>query len=476
MPPALSLQQRIAPPGTLQVWAGVTGVTAAPNVTWKFDGASVPPTVVRPFTAARTGAAVNANEERVFTSIVNFNDQPAGVPHLVEMSLGNLTVSLEVRAVPAQVPEWGFAQPLRILLASCFDKNTDGGVAGDKVKAVVKSERPDLSLFVGDQVYLDLPTFENLGQGLRDMASNFEGKYVANWFPTGKDYHDVLATGPAAFAADDHEYWNNYPHASIYMNNTWDDTVRGRWKDAARAMWTAFQLDAAREPGEPLRFDFPAPLSIMILDTRTERDREGNRFMTAGSAQQLDQWADFVIQNKRIPILITGQTIFEEKAGAFGTRFADARLANYRDYPVVVNALKRMIDAGRPALCLTGDVHYGRILTIENSLLANRLYEVISSPVSLVQNVVSNFFSPITSIFKKKSDWPKHSEPPTKPFTLLDFGGAYDFRTKHGQRGNHIVMLTFGRIGASMVRVRATFHPLHPTKPNTPFEQEFDLR
>jgi hypothetical protein len=472
--PAISLHQRVTAPGTLQVWAGVTGVAAAPNVVWTFDGAAVNPQFVRPFIPARKGAAANAGELRVFTAIVSFDDQPAGVPHVVEASFGGARVALEVRAVPAEVPEWGFPTPLRILLASCYDRKTDKGTAGPLVKALVKTERPDFSLFVGDQVYLDLPTFQNLGHGLRDMAAAFEEKYVDNWFPDMAGYHELLVAGPAAFAADDHEYWNNYPHPAIYMDNTWDETVRGRWHDAALAMWEAFQLDAASQSGEPLRFDFPKPLSILVLDTRTKRTND--LMMSPTSAAEVDKWAKFVIDEKRIPILITGQTIFEEKAGFFGTHFGDARLANHDDYGVLVKALMRMVDAGRPVLCLTGDVHFGRILSIENSPKANRLYEVISSPVSLVENVVTNVFSPITSLFKKKSDWPKHSEPPTKPFTLLDFGAAYDFRTSHGQRGNHVVMLTFGRIGDTAVRMKATFHPLHPTKPNTPFEQEFDLR
>jgi len=474
MASAISLHQRVSAPGTLQVWAGVTGVAAAPNVVWTFDGAPANPVVVRPFAPARVGAAANAGEARVFTSILSFNDQPAGVPHVIEAALGSVRVALEVRGVPAEVPEWGFPTPLRILLASCFDRKTDKNIAGRLVKALVKSDRPDLSLFLGDQVYLDLPTFQDLGHGLRDMAVAFEEKYVANWFPDMAGYHELLVAGPAAFAPDDHEYWNNYPHAAIFMENTWNAEVRGRWHDAARAMWEAFQLDAASQPGAPLRFDFPKPLSILVLDTRT--DRTGNQLLSPTSAKAVGDWADFVIHENRIPILITGQSIFEEKAGFFGTRFADARLANHDDYGVLVKALMRMIDAGRPVLCLTGDVHFGRILTIENSPKANRLYEVISSPVSLVENVVANAFSPITSLFKKKSDWPKHGEPPMKPFTLLDFGADYDFRTSHGQRGNHVVMLTFGRIGDTAVRIKAAFHPLHPSKPNAPFEKEFDLR
>jgi len=474
MPPAISLHQRVSPPGTLQVWAGVTGIADAPNVRWTFDGSAVPPVFIRPFAAARVGDAANAGEERVFTAILSFNDLPAGVPHAVEATLGSARVRLEVRGVPAEVPEWGFPDRLRILFASCFDRKTDKGIAGPLVKSIAQSERPDLSLFVGDQVYLDLPTFQSLGHGLRDMALAFETKYVANWFPDMAGYHELLVAGPSAFAPDDHEYWNNYPHPALYMDNTWNATVRDRWRDAARAMWEAFQLDAGSQSGQPLRFDFPKPLSILVLDTRT--DRTDSQMMSAASATAVDAWADFVIEQKRIPVLITGQTIFEEKAGFFGTRFGDARLANHDDYGVLVKALKKMVDAGRPVLCLTGDVHYGRILTTEGSEKANRLYEVISSPVSLVENVAADAFSPITSLFKAKSDWPKHSDAPTKPFTLLDFGADYDFRTTHGQRGNHVVMLSFGRISDTAVRVQATFYPLHPTKPNTPFVKEFDLR
>jgi hypothetical protein len=50
----------------------------------------------------------------------------------------------------------------------------------------------------------------------------------------------------------------------------------------------------------------------------------------------------------------------------------------------IMAEILRLARSGRPALCLTGDVHYGQVVTATEDGTGARLHEVISSPSSLV--------------------------------------------------------------------------------------------
>ena len=68
-------------------------------------------------------------------------------------------------------------------------------------------------------------------------------------------------------------------------------------------------------------------------------------------------------------------------------------MADYDDYPLLLQAIQRLSQDGYTPLAITGDVHWGRILEIKQPKLVGprvgdpAAYEVISSPVSLVPGV-----------------------------------------------------------------------------------------
>ena len=82
----------------------------------------------------------------------------------------------------------------------------------------------------------------------------------------------------------------------------------------------------------------------------------------------LQRWADALVQSAdgtapRYGVLVTGQSLFVEPAGKLKGKVADFRLPDYpADYQFIVGQVERVSAAGLPVLCLTGDVHWGRLL------------------------------------------------------------------------------------------------------------------
>jgi hypothetical protein len=93
------------------------------------------------------------------------------------------------------------------------------------------------------------------------------------------------------------------------------------------------------------------------------------------------------------------------------------------------------------------------------------MYEIISSPSSLVTTVgfdqlsaVSGFFS---RLFGKPKPWPRHSDAEAPPDFLASDVLAERFRNHmlHGQRGNHVALLQFARNGGAL-DFRVTYWPV----------------
>ncbi len=466
----LSVHQRVAQPGQLDVWVGATDTAQAPQLQWRLDGAPAQPQVLRPLAVIR-GPQLQGQPKRTFTGVVRFADPDPSTAHRIEVHANGAVKPAEVlaRSLPQSVPPFGTPDKLRILLVSCYHGRTDDKhVATTVVHNVLKTKRPDLTLFLGDQVYLDLPTLQNFGESVDWLAEDFERKYVANWFPLASameaGFHAVLRAAPGVFSPDDHEYWNNYPHAAPFLQNTWRNA--DNWTRASIMMWNAFQLQHGVQPGEPVRIDWIDPLSIFILDTRTKRKLDFSQTMSATAAAKLEEWADDLVANPtKFGILVTGQSIFEKGVKWLQERAVDAVLADHGDYPRLIGAVRKVLNAKRPLLTVTGDVHWGRILTVQNSMFANRLYEVISSPTSLVEDIAQDLSQKVKGLFGKEpvGPWPKHSDAPSKDFGLEAFGPGFEFKTIHPQKGNQVVMLELGNIAGTAIHVEATFYPLNPS-------------
>jgi hypothetical protein len=406
-----------------------------------------------------------ANIQRAFTGVYEFTGLQPGSAYQVDVTADGVSASsLATKTLPAAVPTQ-LDRSFNVLLVSCFHQSEDrNGIAGTIVSQLKATSKPHLAILAGDQVYLDLPTLKDFPDDLAWLAEKFEQDYKLNWSgPPG--YSEVLAAAPSISMPDDHEYWNNFPHASPFIANSRTAEGRRRWREAAEAAYAGFQLAYPAVLGEAVTLDVE-PLSFFFADTRTLKDFDRNFTLSDAARNQLDQWVTHVIDHRMFAVLVSGQSLLSKPAGKFTGAVGDYDLANYKDYGQIMLTLQRLSDAGRPALLLTGDVHWGRVVTSTDLRTGRTAFaEVISSPSSLVTTIGADQFKTlkgtIGGLFGKKDPWPRHSEPdPAPSFLASDFyQGRFPCSVRHGQRGNHVVMLGFRRQGNGL-ELRITYWPI----------------
>lgn len=316
---SIVLYPRAAPAGTLRIWAGVFDTDVAPmDIVWMLDGTEVPAVPVRPLVPAHKSGS------KSFTGVFDLTIPPTdrASHQIIARGAGTSSSPLAVRSIPAEVPsdDW-----LRILMTSCYHQAEDrGGLAGRAYDTIPAAEHPDLTLFMGDQVYLDLPTLDNFPTGEAELADKFEKSYRKNWTPGG-GLSAILASAPSVCSPDDHEYWNNFPHASPIIQNSWGEAGRNSWKQAADDTFDAFQVAAPAERGDGVEVDID-PLSIMILDQRSRREADCSATLTAAALDQLNDWVDRLIAERKYGAVVTGQSLLDKPVGDLKGNVADSTL------------------------------------------------------------------------------------------------------------------------------------------------------
>lgn len=505
---AIKLVSHVVPDRTqIHVWLGVSEVDEPPNVTWKIDGRAANPSGKPVLTAVREDGQLDfasaPNVGRVFTDLFEFRDlDPKTDSHKIEVVAGDQQSCRIVRKLPARVP-FGPSDSFNLLLASCYSYRSDRtGTTGDIVSAY--GVRPDLSLFVGDQVYLDAPAFLDIPSDLDGLLAKFEMDYVYNWLDPkanpkqpsklGTGFRGLLDLAPCGFLPDDHEYWNNYPFAATpHLLNLISDTGFANWKTAAEHCYQAFQQQSFSPTTDNTSHSTGAtrtievdPLSILLLDTRSQRNPKGQRkdegdLLGLAGRQALKRWAADLVasassKRPRFGVLVTGQSLFRPKAGRFWGHWTDYEVANYcEDYRFILQQLESISGVGLPVVCLTGDVHWGRILAAWTTGQKGRIYEVISSPLSLVAfpvfDQVEGLKASAGSLFGKQDPWPRHASaknPPEKFGTSGSYhtGLLWTDSPRGGitrMRGNQAMLLRFSRHGTGL-KVEADAISLHPKR------------
>lgn len=466
----LVLHPRAAPGNRLRVWVGAFGRTEAPGLTWTLDGKPAPPTALRPIRTIRDESLVDPRVPRAFAGIYEFQSgiQPGRSYRVTARTNDGATDTLTVRTLPDQIPD-AFDAPFNVLLVSCFHATEDrGGLAGELVAQMGGDMRPHLSLLLGDQVYLDLPTLRRYPRDAMQLAEKFEEDYRTNWAgDTG--YSQILRAAPVAATPDDHEFWNNFPHAAVTIPATYTAGGRKAWHQAASAMYQGFQLAEPEGRERAVEMDVH-PLSIFMLDSRTYRAEDRSRSVHPTVLKQFREWTRRVAREGLTGAVVTGQSLFDEPAGWFKARLADRTLANYRDYGPVVRQLEWLADQGRPVLCITGDVHWGRMMETRDLRQRAKFYEVISSPTSLVTTIgadqIKSWGARAGSLVGRTPDpWVRHADPHEPPtFLAPDVLGKRFSCAKpaiHSQKGNHVTLLSFNRAGLGL-ELRVSYWPISP--------------
>lgn len=432
------------------VWVGLLDVPIPPPIAFEIAGCAVQPRA-QPVAFEPLGDDVCDSAGRPLNHRAIFSLPWPDTPErfTLEVIAGDQRVSLTCKQLPNQLPDK--SQPsFNLLLSSCYYQPNDRTLA---LADVVKTLKPaaDFTLLAGDQVYLDLPSQQNLPRDKYKLARALGKKYQINWFSTPLQQPGLaglLAHGPVLCVPDDHEFWNNFPLFQVQLDNTHRQGDRDTWRSVATRLYERYQMSPAQRDGF-FRRDID-PLSMLFLDSRSSRDAEGTHMFTSAARHAIQQWKNDLLACKKnrqpcVGLLSSGQALVIEKPGVWDRHLADMEMINYRDFEWLRNTLFELFMAEVPVLYITGDVHWGRILEGKNLRGKTLFYEVIASPSRLIDTLGSDQIKLAKNSLR---DWlgspkpfPRH---PEAPGHIPDIKLAnIHMAIKHQQVGDHVAMLRF---------------------------------
>lgn len=440
----------------LVIWVGIRGSNSIPSsseISFKIAGESV---TSPPKNNPKFENLENENSQN-YRAIFIFDWPDISTRFNIEISYDGKTVELTSKRPPQCLPKLG-EDSFRLLLSSCYYQPNDKTPAhlGTILKEHIKP-LPDFTYLAGDQVYLDLPSHQNLPGDKDQLAQALDAKYRINWFPDQTDQSDqseqpnlsyFLKCGPVLCISDDHEYWNNFPYTQIQLENTLFDKDKKNWKDLADQLYQRYQMTPGQKDGF-FCMDIE-PLYMLFIDGRRFRD-EGNQMFNAQSKIALKEWAQDLLdrKNKKLPVvglLSSGQALLIEESNH--PKAFDAEMPNFiNDYELLIGTISNLINHGIPIIYITGDVHWGRIVEGKDSANNTMFYEIIASPSRLQDFIFKDQFNWLINKgfgSKESKDFPKHPAPPDElPNTKF---ANLRFSVKRIQRGDHVAMLNFNTI------------------------------
>jgi hypothetical protein len=293
----------------------------------------------------------------------------------------------------------GVGQSFSVALGSCYCVPKNRGIDRcypPKLHAT-RQDPIRFRVLAGDQIYMD-------SDALSGKANLFEApkpyrRYLQQW--DSLLYSSWLKQSPNLVLADDHEFWNDYPHKSVWL--TWSESAPGgplgtRMDRAFGQFQAALNLEAraAIDAGASLperlgagarsfQLDVP-PLSFFFLDTRTGRTRYDDRparFCSVSALRAVLAWAGSL----RGPgVLAIPQPLVGKPAGALARALHTLPDVNLPDYPADFRALwEALLAAPHDITILTGDIHYTRAYLVSRQPLSRaKIYEVVSSPLARI--------------------------------------------------------------------------------------------
>lgn len=457
----------------IQLWVGMFGTEQPPSPRFFIDQTEMRPTGsvnMLPIRDRQTGASGKpVNHQNVF----QFQMPDAGQPHLIRVEAGGEHYEFTTHTLPESVPQT-LDGSFNLLLCSCYYQPEDiNGLLATIVSQI--KVKPHLTVMAGDQVYLDLPLFEDLPEKEPALSRMLGQKYMRNWASTGLNVpglQEVLARAPVVSIPDDHEFWNNFPFKQKQLPNTWDDDVRGHWRTAARSLYEDYQIGGVPTQRGAVRIDVE-PLKMLFVDMRCDRDELFNNLMSPQARASFDQWvadllAAYETDQRCIGVLCSGQALFiDAPQDERKKRDIDAEMGNYKESEVVQQQLSRLADKGIPVLYLTGDVHWSRIASaLDISKDRTLLYEVICSPSRLIRtpflDSAKEAKNKLKGIFGKQDRWPRHSDPDPVP-DRFGPNRRFALTSEFQQRGDQVAVVSFTRAGNG-VDFQATYYAIHPDK------------
>ncbi|HSC67853.1 MAG TPA: alkaline phosphatase D family protein [Cellvibrio sp.] len=444
---------QVGRPDELLIWVGVLGVADPPALSFEIFSQSVVPRA-QPAEFEPLGDEVcdSSGQPLNHRAIFAFAWPATHERFSVTVIAGNERVTLTSKRPPVALPDKN-SDSFNMLLSSCYYQPNDKSHAlADIIKTIKPA--PDFNLLAGDQVYLDLPSLQNLPGDKMRLAQALGKKYQVNWFSTAINQPglaDILLHGPVLCIPDDHEYWNNFPFFQAQLNNTHREADRNNWRELATRLYERYQMSPAQSAGF-FRQDI-APLSMLFLDGRTYRDDQGKHMFNAQTRAAIVQWKNDLLARKNnhlptIGLLNSGQALLIEKPGPWDRRIADMEMINYGDFALLQQSFEELFAAEIPLIFVTGDVHWGRIVEGKNQRGKTLFYEVIASPSRLIDTLGSDQIkstkNKIRALFGDANPFPMHTPAPADLSELKLANLA--LTTRHTQQGDHVALLRFNAI------------------------------
>lgn len=460
--------------GELQFWLGCFGNETPPAPAFEVGGQPVQPLAPPQWRPIRDRQAGPGGQPLNHQAVVRLASSGADRPHKVAISAGGARIERVVHTPPESVPA-KLDGSFNILVMSCYYQPEDGGALLGRVVSQLPV-RPHLTLLAGDQVYVDLPLFEDLPEGEPALSRFIGEKYRRNWLSEQlgtAGLEAVLAKAPALCIPDDHEFWNNFPFRQAQLPGTWTSERRQRWTAAAQVLYEDYQQGGA--PGSAPAFHRidVDPLALLLLDTRCRRTEELDSpggLMAPEAEAAVQAWTEDLLAaggsaSPRIGALAGGQALFVDKPGAAAAKMQDAEYGNYRQFADVVEAaLGRLAEGGVPVVYLTGDVHWGRVAeAVHRPSGRPLLYEVICSPSRLIQTPGADqkalLADRLRGVFGTRQTWPRHGSAPEPP---AFFGRNREFAPakRFALRGDQVALVQFSRAGRGL-EMTVSYHPIH---------------
>ncbi len=289
--------------------------------------------------------------------------------------------------------------PFTVALGSCFCVGRSRGIDACYPPKLHDGDADPIRFRVlaGDQLYMDAN--ESTGLPILATAPRPLERYQSQW--SSLLYGSWLGRSPNLMLADDHDFWNDYPHGSAWL--LWSESrpggALGKALDRAFSLFQApLNLEAghaasagtslqSRLSGEARSFQLDVPpLSFFFLDTRTGRTRHDSaqpHFCSPDSLARALAWA----RGLTAPgVLVLPQPLVESRASALSRSLGTVLDVNLPDYPADYRALWQAVSsAPHDVAVLAGDIHYTRLYSISREPVAkNRVYEIVSSPLARI--------------------------------------------------------------------------------------------
>ena len=454
---------QVGPSGAVQVWVGIFGIAnpQQPTIDAGGPGQLKVLSPLRPIRDSMTDAAGRPLNHRAILQLTGL--QP-GTSYRVEVRAGAETRSITTRTLPDALPQ-KLDGAFNILLCSCYSQPEDAsGLMGSVVSQIML--RPHMTMMLGDQIYGDLPIFEDLPAASAGVAQKLGEKYLRNWASTQLETGGlgrVLSRAPVVCVADDHEFWNNYPFAQTQLPKTWTAPGRAQWKAAAQSLYEDYQLAGAAGGAQRIDVD---PLKILVVDMRSRRDEKFKDLVPPGTAAEIAKWEAALLTERAankpaFGLLSSGQALFATPTAKSKREGEDAEMSNYAQFDtLLVPTLERLSAVGIPVVYVTGDVHWSRVAQARD-VRSERLmvYEVIASPSRLIRipalDAAKEALANLNGIFGKAKPWPRHSDADKVPKRLGEssfFRLECDLETKWGyaRPGDQVAMMSFCKAGAGI--------------------------